>query len=125
LGLAAASTRQGKSAAINARQPASSAPEDIGRASAEPGGESGDETVAGARRPNRTRQTIGPTMTPSFTCPSCGRVSYNLNDIRERYCGACHQWFDSVAIARLIEEVRNGNAETNGYNRVYNRHNRS
>jgi crossover junction endodeoxyribonuclease RuvC len=63
LGLAAASTRQGKSAATNARRRASSAPEDIGRASAEPGGESGDETVAGARRPNRTSQAIGPTMT--------------------------------------------------------------
>lgn len=24
-----------------------------------------------------------------FTCPRCGRVSHNPNDIRERYCGAC------------------------------------
>lgn len=27
---------------------------------------------------------------PSFTCPHCGAVSFNPNDIRERYCGACH-----------------------------------
>ena len=30
----------------------------------------------------------------SFTCPSCGAVSHNHNDIRERYCGACHQFKD-------------------------------
>jgi hypothetical protein len=32
---------------------------------------------------------------------------------------------ESVAIERLIEEVRNGNGTPNAYNRVYNRHNRS
>jgi len=44
---------------------ASSAPEVIGRASAEAGVDRGEthETVAGARRENRTRQTIGPTVT--------------------------------------------------------------
>jgi hypothetical protein len=31
----------------------------------------------------------------------------------------------SVVIARLIEEVRNGDIATAGYNRIYNRHNRS
>lgn len=28
----------------------------------------------------------------SFTCPVCGRKSYNANDIREGYCGNCHDW---------------------------------
>lgn len=28
----------------------------------------------------------------SFTCPRCDRTSYNPNDIREGYCGACHNW---------------------------------
>ena len=28
----------------------------------------------------------------SYTCPLCGRTSYNPNDVREQYCGACHQW---------------------------------
>lgn len=25
-----------------------------------------------------------------FTCPLCGMASYNLNDVRHRYCGRCH-----------------------------------
>jgi hypothetical protein len=29
---------------------------------------------------------------PSFQCPKCGAVSYNPNDVRERYCGACHKF---------------------------------
>jgi transposase len=29
---------------------------------------------------------------PSITCPVCGRTSYNPNDIREGYCGHCHDW---------------------------------
>jgi hypothetical protein len=32
---------------------------------------------------------------------------------------------ESVAIKRLIEEVRNGTETPNAYNRIYNRHNRS
>ena len=30
---------------------------------------------------------------PHFTCPQCGIKSWNLNDIRERYCGRCHVFF--------------------------------
>jgi len=29
-------------------------------------------------------------------CLRCGRVSYNLNDVRERYCGACHRFHDDT-----------------------------
>ena len=29
---------------------------------------------------------------PSIACPKCGRVSYNLNDVANRYCGACHMF---------------------------------
>ena len=29
---------------------------------------------------------------PLITCPACGAVSYNVNDIREGYCGRCHDW---------------------------------
>jgi hypothetical protein len=29
---------------------------------------------------------------PSFTCPVCGRTSWNQNDVREGYCGSCHDW---------------------------------
>lgn len=27
---------------------------------------------------------------PSFTCPACGKTSYNPNDIKHQYCGFCH-----------------------------------
>lgn len=29
---------------------------------------------------------------PKITCPRCGRTSWNPNDVREGYCGACHDW---------------------------------
>lgn len=32
----------------------------------------------------------------SFVCPRCQAVSYNPNDIRECYCGACHQFADDA-----------------------------
>jgi hypothetical protein len=35
---------------------------------------------------------------PSTCCPQCGKRSYNLNDVRERYCGACHMFHDQMAI---------------------------
>ncbi len=28
-----------------------------------------------------------------FACPRCGKISHNPNDVRERYCGACHEFF--------------------------------
>lgn len=31
-----------------------------------------------------------------FACPTCGWVSYNLNDVRERYCGHCHTFADDT-----------------------------
>jgi ribosomal protein L37E len=27
-----------------------------------------------------------------FVCSRCGRVSHNAHDIKEGYCGACHDW---------------------------------
>lgn len=29
---------------------------------------------------------------PSFTCPRCGAVSFNPNDMANRYCGRCHDF---------------------------------
>jgi hypothetical protein len=29
-----------------------------------------------------------------FTCPRCGKTSWNLNDVRERYCGNYHAFVD-------------------------------
>jgi hypothetical protein len=35
--------------------------------------------------------TVTPTVTPTtILCHRCGMVSHNTNDVRERYCGACH-----------------------------------
>lgn len=31
-------------------------------------------------------------MGPSITCPKCLRTSHHPMDIREGYCGACHDW---------------------------------
>lgn len=28
----------------------------------------------------------------TITCPQCGRTSANPNDVREGYCGHCHDW---------------------------------
>jgi len=30
----------------------------------------------------------------AITCLECGRTSYNLNDVAERYCGHCHKFHD-------------------------------
>lgn len=30
--------------------------------------------------------------TPAITCPRCGMTSHNPNDVREGYCGHCHDW---------------------------------
>lgn len=29
-------------------------------------------------------------MNESFVCPACGMESFNPNDVRFGYCGACH-----------------------------------
>ena len=33
----------------------------------------------------------------SYTCPSCGAESFNMNDIVERYCGRCHVFEEDAA----------------------------
>lgn len=33
----------------------------------------------------------------SITCLDCNRTSYNLNDVRHRYCGHCHVFHDEHA----------------------------
>ena len=32
------------------------------------------------------------TQARAITCPQCERTSYNPNDVREGYCGHCHDW---------------------------------
>jgi hypothetical protein len=33
----------------------------------------------------------------SYCCPRCGARSFNPNDIRERYCGACREFADEAS----------------------------
>ncbi len=40
-------------------------------------------------------------MTDSITCPTCGRTSHNVNDVREGYCGNCHDWTTPPAIVSM------------------------
>jgi hypothetical protein len=51
----------------------------------------------------------------SITCPRCGRTSHSPDDVREGYCGACHDWTglpagttsgDALREAREIREAR-------------------
>jgi len=42
---------------------------------------------------------------PSITCPRCGRVSSHPEDVRQRYCGACHVWHVDVADAPAVQDA--------------------
>lgn len=33
---------------------------------------------------------------PAYTCPRCGRTSFNRNDVENQYCGNCHLTKDQV-----------------------------
>lgn len=45
-------------------------------------------------------------MPDSITCPVCHRTSYNPNDVREGYCGACHDWTSPPQPPTPTEEPR-------------------
>jgi hypothetical protein len=49
------------------------------------------EFVDRARRAQAAVDELGAGR-PSITCPGCGRTSWNPNDVREGYCGFCHDW---------------------------------
>jgi hypothetical protein len=42
----------------------------------------------------------------SFTCGHCGRTSYNPEDVRQRYCGACHRYAEPVTHMCPHDEAR-------------------
>lgn len=39
--------------------------------------------------PAAARVVDGGDLTPSITCPKCGRTSYHPKDIEHRFCGQC------------------------------------
>lgn len=45
---------------------------------------------------------------PSFTCPACGKVSYNDGDIREGYCGQCHDWTGTFKDLAKLDQLGGG-----------------
>ena len=51
---------------------------------------------------------------PYIVCPKCGTVSHNPNDVRERYCGACHAFHDDAlmlpSLLRRLRRVSDGQA---------------
>jgi hypothetical protein len=48
----------------------------------------------------------------NYTCPHCGMVSHNLNDVRERYCGFCHRWADGDRGKAIYSEPTPGQRVT-------------
>lgn len=36
--------------------------------------------------------TATPLQPPAITCPKCGRTSWHPEDVRQGYCGACHEF---------------------------------
>jgi len=45
------------------------------------------------------------TMRPeAIKCLVCGMVSYNKNDIEQKYCGNCHQFHDIMMAQRELEK---------------------
>lgn len=43
-------------------------------------------------RMNDTYEILDIAGKAAIKCRICGRISYNLNDVRNRYCGHCRKW---------------------------------
>lgn len=37
----------------------------------------------------------------SITCPICNKTSYHPEDIKNKYCGFCHEWHENMGITRV------------------------
>lgn len=67
-----------------------------------------DEAIAYIEHEKVAAALIPSNMTsrsPSFTCPKCGMVSHNPNDVLEGYCGNCHK-YTARPTNRTVNEVR-------------------
>jgi len=42
----------------------------------------------------------------TFTCPRCGAVSHHPMDIKEGYCGRCHDWTGKPSIPDEVDGVQ-------------------
>jgi len=52
------------------------------------------DRLSQAPRP-RARETYPDAQGEAFRCPDCAMVSHNPNDVKHRYCGNCHRFFES------------------------------
>lgn len=41
-----------------------------------------------------------------ITCPECGRISHNLNEVALLYCNACHMFHEEILQQKADEAVR-------------------
>jgi hypothetical protein len=51
-----------------------------------------DEGVYRDLLENKPVEVSGQDRSPSFTCPVCHLTSYHPEDIKNRYCGNCHEF---------------------------------
>lgn len=61
-----------------------------------------EETFTPEYYPKGCYMKLGhPEIYPSIKCPKCKMVSYNINDIKHKFCGNCHEYHD--ALNNIIE----------------------
>jgi ribosomal protein S27AE len=49
-------------------------------------------------RPSAATPPRARVAAPSITCPRCGATSYHPEDVREGYCGRCHEFTGRPAL---------------------------
>lgn len=42
---------------------------------------------------------------PSITCPRCGKVSFNPNDVRSKYCGNCSRYHSDMNLLQPLQSA--------------------
>lgn len=40
-----------------------------------------------------------------YICPNCGKISFNANDIKNRYCGYCHTFSDDLDWSPAVKKA--------------------
>ena len=46
---------------------------------------------------------------PSIKCPKCLKVSYDENDIKHKFCGACNEWHSHMISKNLLTSANRDN----------------
>lgn len=41
-----------------------------------------------------------PETFPNIECPKCNRTSYNINDIKYKFCGNCNEWHADMKLEK-------------------------